>query len=138
MYHHIRSATHNGLEAGDTLSRRKGPATHVGIYLGTGWLGQPQVFHSTPERGPHISSLEDFLQGNPLLNVEKPQPMQRAGILARVHDELRNPAPHDLLSNNCQHVVNRVVNGESFSEGVRFAGLILAMMGLVMTMVMRK
>ena len=110
----------NDLEPGDVLSRSKGVAIHTGIYMGHGWQWQHKVFHLTPERGPHISSLEKFLDGNSLSEVEKVVSGAWPSILQRIQKELKTPAPYDLITNNCQHVTNRVAKGESSSGGVVF------------------
>ncbi|MEC4682535.1 MAG: lecithin retinol acyltransferase family protein [Nitrospirota bacterium] len=108
------------LEFGDIIFRMKGCFEHKGIYL-----GYNLVCHLTPVRGPHISTLEEFLDGNPILKIEKVLPSMRSLIMERVFAELRKAAPYDLVKNNCQHFVNRIVKGSSYSEGLAVGSLLL-------------
>jgi len=95
---------------GDVLKRRKGIFTHKGIYLGNG-----RVMHSLPARGVHLTSCAEFAAGH-TIRIRHLSEEQRRRILERLDTELSCGRNYDVLTNNCQHVVNRLRRGVSFSE----------------------
>ncbi len=96
---------------GDIVSRRKGLVMHKGIALGDG-----RVLHNTPFRGEHITSEEEFRNGQ-RLRVERLSRRKRERALAYA-DNLSS-ARYNLLTNNCEHTVHRVSSGSSHSPQVR-------------------
>lgn len=95
---------------GDVFKRRKGVFTHKGIYLGNG-----QVVHSLPGKGVHISSCAEFAAGH-TIRISYLSEEQRKCVMERVNNELLARREYKVLTNNCQHVVNRMRRGVSFSE----------------------
>lgn len=113
---------------GDKLTRPKGVFTHTGIYT-----GYDRVFHSTPERGPHISSLDEFAAGK-LVTVHPANDADRPAILARVRSELERQQQYDPVFNNCQHVSSRAEVGHATSEDLMAIALITTMLILAFLM----
>lgn len=113
---------------GDKLSRPKGVFTHTGIYI-----GHDQVFHSTPGRGPHISSLNEFAAGK-LVTVDPANDADRPAILARVRSELERQQQYDPVFNNCQHVSSRAQVGHATSEDLIAITLLTTMLILAFMM----
>ena len=111
------------LEAGDIVSRRKGIFTHKGIYLGGG-----RVFHSLPGRGAHISSCAEFADGR-VITIRNLDEEARLRVLENVYDEMLAARDYHPVLNNCQHVVNRVRRGFSYSEEMLASVLVVAAMG---------
>jgi Lecithin retinol acyltransferase len=112
-------------QPGDKLSRPKGLFTHTGIYIGFG-----RVFHSTDDQGPHVSSLADFADGNPV-TVHPANDADRPAILSRVRDELHHNRNYDLLFNNCQHAASRAAVGRASSEDLQ-AMVIISTLSLIL------
>lgn len=100
----------NNADPGDTLRRRKGPIWHKGYYLGGN-----SVLHITPEKGAHISSVEEFSAGKEV--IAEPQPRASQYItMTRAFEELRGQRPYNYWSNNCEHMLNRILYGKNQSE----------------------
>jgi len=113
---------------GDKLTRPKGAFTHTGIYI-----GYHRVFHSTPERGPHIVLFDAFAAGK-LVMVHPANNVDRAAVLARVRSELERQQQYDLVFNNCQHVTSRAEVGHATSDDLMAIALITTMLILVFLM----
>jgi hypothetical protein len=111
--------------AGDKLSRPKGAFTHTGIYVGYG-----RVFHSTPERGPHISTFDQFAAGK-LVTVHPANNADRTAILIRVRAELERQQKYDLIFNNCQHTSSKAAVGQAASEDLQAIAWISVMLMLI-------
>lgn len=113
------------LNFGDFLLRPKCLGiSHVGV-----WLGGGRVFHNAPGRGEHVSSVEEFAQGEPV--TVKATNADAACVSVRVHSRLSTPQPYDALSNNCEHTANHVVTGKAFSPQL-VAGVVV-LIALVLT-----
>lgn len=95
---------------GDVLKRRKGIFTHKGIYLGNG-----RVVHSLPGKGVHLTSCAEFAAGH-TIRIRQLSEARRLQVLQRLNEELSAGRAYDPFTNNCQHVVNRMRRGISFSE----------------------
>lgn len=108
---------------GDVLKRRKGFFTHKGIYLGNG-----RVVHSLPGRGVHLTSCAEFAAGH-TIRIRHLSEAQRKRVLERLNAELACGRDYDVLTNNCQHVVNRLRRGVSFSEELLVGALALVTAG---------
>lgn len=104
---------------GDVLKRRKGFFTHKGIYLGYG-----RVLHSLPGRGVHVTSCAEFAAGH-TIRIRRLSEAQRRRVLERLNAELAGDRDYAVLTNNCQHVVNRLRRGVSFSEELLVGALAL-------------
>ena len=111
---------------GSEVRRRKGPAEHVGIYLADDY-----VLQNTPERGEHATTIEGFTQGQIVTPTKIDMPLDE--LYARVKAVLANPRPYNLFTNNCEHTVTRVLEGETCSRQLQgwiatgvLAGLVVA------------
>lgn len=86
------------------------------------------VFHNTPERGEHLTTLEDALRGLDASQHAIPENVQAAAY-QRLMAAIRNPRPYDAFLNNCQHTVNRIVYGKAESrtlQGIVTIGVVSA------------
>ena len=99
----------NTLLIGTIVSRPKdGMVQHFGVVT-----GPDLVFHNTPERGEHESTVGEFAAGH------------RVAIRGRVHDlagfgrrvwwRRRNPHPYHFLDNNCEHTLSALIGRPSHS-----------------------
>lgn len=99
-----RFTSHHHFPVGSQLERAKGLGLvrHVGIYL-----GDDQVFHNSPGRGEHISSLSDFAQNQPVRMTAGPSPAALQTVF-RARQQATQPRPYSLLSWNCEHTARAV------------------------------
>lgn len=102
---------------------------HVGVLI-----GPDQVFHSTPTRGEHISSIREFSGGQPVRAVASGVPPEI--VLARVNARLARPQRYDLLSANCDHSATGVITGDATSPQLQ-AAAIAAMLAALAFMAFR-
>lgn len=117
---------------GSILTRAKGLVQHQGIYL-----GDDQVFENTPEAGERIGSLAEFAQGQPV-TIKKVIALSAHELYRRVHGAVNARRRYDLLTNNCDHAVTRIIDGEARSPqlvgwGLAFATVVLVLGGLAST-----
>ena len=96
---------------GDVLSRRKGLVQHKGIALGDG-----RVLHNTPFRGEHITSEAEFSAGQ-RVSVDRQSRLARSRALA--YAEHARSDRYNLLTNNCEHTVNRLTEGRAHSPQLK-------------------
>jgi hypothetical protein len=101
------------LQPGDVLSAPKamGLVQHLGVVVGPN-----QVLQNTPERGEHIATVEEFARQRPvrvLRTAANPVVVQ-----ARTQKALQQPRGYDLILNNCEHTVTKVLNGKPESQQV--------------------
>ena len=105
-------------ELADVVSRPKSAfdlIAHKGIVVGF-----DAVFHNTPERGEHISTLREFANGKRVSIIKRhPHPAQRHAILRRIRQQLAAPRGHDVFGYNCEHSVSRVLGLPAQSEQLR-------------------
>jgi hypothetical protein len=95
---------------GDILSRRKGLFTHKGVFLGKG-----KVFHILPGGSAEVCTWEQFAAGK-RVRVRELSDALRVRVLTAVTRELESGRRYHPLRNNCQHLVNRLYRGVSYSE----------------------
>ena len=113
------------LEPGDVVKRPKGVFEHQGIYLGNN-----RVFHNTPGKGEHVASFEEFADGHEV-SLKFAPAGNRGEVLARVYQAIENPRGYDPVLNNCEHTVNRMLEGNPRSRqlaGVGLFALVLAIL----------
>lgn len=103
----------NQLSMYDVLERPKWPVQHKGLYL-----GNRLVFHCTPENGEHISSLNEFCQGE-VITAHSSNLQSVFDIKLRLKERIRLKEPYRYLSNNCEHVVSRILAGEATSPKLK-------------------
>lgn len=98
---------------GDILTRPKFSfIDHAGVYLGNGL-----VLHNSPEKGEHVSDIDEFASGREV-GVTPTSPNAKAKIMERVQTTLRNPRVYDAPTNNCEHTVTRITEGRAYSTTV--------------------
>lgn len=81
------------------ISRPKvsGVGRHEGVLLPSG-----HVAHTTPDRGPHLCSLQDFSRNLPVV-IEKELPvMEHIPAIQSVRDLLKTKERYHLLNSNCE------------------------------------
>lgn len=83
---------------GTILARPKGPFTHWGVVTEFG-----TVFHNTPERGEHESSLSEFGAGNPISSPYRISYLH--GFFSRLNERRVQPRAYDAASWNCEDTV---------------------------------
>lgn len=105
---------------GDLLIRPKffNLVPHEGVFV-----GRNTVFHNTPVRGEHLSTLEDFAAGQEVT-------VQRTGadanaVSARFQKAIRNPQPYSALFRNCQHSASAVIKGVAMSPFAIISGILI-------------
>lgn len=101
------------LEPGDVLHRWKNGVWHLGIYM-----GNSLVLHNSPVVGERCSSVQEYAAGQQIW-AWRPESADRAEILRRAWDIVRNPKPYDHLTRNCEHTVFEAVEGEAKSPTVK-------------------
>lgn len=94
---------------GDILKKNKQGFLHYGIYVGNGL-----VFQNTPEKGEHDCSFQEFANGQPVTCISISQD-KREEVMSRLSQSLSNAKQYNLLFNNCEHTVTRIVVGQAFS-----------------------
>ncbi|MGE0622342.1 MAG: hypothetical protein AB7I04_02745 [Pseudomonadales bacterium] len=91
---------------GDVVSRRKGPFMHRGLVLADG-----RILHNSPFRGEHVVSESEF-RGGHRLHVSHTECPRRRRFAAAAEPGGRG---YNVLTNNCEHTVNRALTGEAKS-----------------------
>jgi hypothetical protein len=110
------------LQPGSVISCKKGFATHLGLVL-----DRDLVLHNNPTKGEHLSSIAEFSGGQPVQFVRHIvlTPLRRI----RIQEIITAPKQYALLTNNCEHTLNRVIEDRSSSPqilGVAVAALLFA------------
>jgi len=118
------------INVGDILTRPKFPGVdHMGVFAGNNL-----VCHNTPDKGEHISTVQEFADGQPMK-------VQRTGAdasktIPRINQRLANPKRYDLFRRNCQHTANEIVYGVAKSPIV--AAILFALALLLAGMLVRR
>ena len=109
------------------ISRQKaGMFRHVGVLLPDG-----RVAHCSPERGEHISTIEEFADGRDI-KIERAVPVANHwSTLQRVFSAMHAPKTYDLVTNNCEIFANRVTGQKEESPQLQGAVILLAMFALL-------
>lgn len=91
------------------------------------------VMHTTPERGVHVSTLEEFADGRPLELVAVPQSVEHQQMILETA-LLNEDQPYMLFNKNCQHFASHCYTHKAESpqlqQGVLLAGLVVAAFAL--------
>jgi len=98
----------DAIPPGSLISRGSFPVNHKGIYLENGW-----VFESTPEEGEHFSNIRRFAKGQPVHYRRLDIPV--SVLWARTQMAVATRHPYNLLANNCEHAVSRLLGGRARS-----------------------
>lgn len=101
------------LEVGDVIERPGFVVIHKGLYLGAN-----EVLHNVPEKGEHISSFEEFSEGK-VVRFSKVKDESRWSIVMKSKEAARLRRQYNVLANNCEHTVNRIINGVAESQQLR-------------------
>jgi hypothetical protein len=102
----------NAYPIGTMLSRPKdGLVLHWGVIT-----GPDLIFHNTPERGEHESSISAFAGGKRVTIRGRVQDLGAFG--RRVSLKKANPLPYHFLNNNCEHTLNALVGRPKASPQV--------------------
>lgn len=118
------------MNVGDILMRPKFPGVdHWGVFAGNNL-----VCHNTPDKGEHISTIQEFANGQPMK-------VQHTGadaskMIPRINQRLANPKRYDLFRRNCQHTVNEIVYGVAKSPLV--VAILFALALLLAGMILRR
>lgn len=110
---------------GDLLFRTKFPfVNHKGVVVGNGL-----VCHNTPERGEHLSTVQEFTAGQPVR-------VQRTGanpadVVSRANKVLADPKKYNPAFRNCEHTASEIIYGIAKSPFVLTALSILLIAGLL-------
>ena len=111
---------------GSILSIERNMYRHVGAYVGNN-----RVLQNTPSNGEEIVSLRKFADSAPVAIIV-PQQFCTRSFLDRAYAIALNPKRYDLLSNNCEHTISRALYGDSRSPQMLAAGVIAALVMLVL------
>lgn len=112
---------------GAILTRAKagGLIEHEGLYLGSG-----QVFHNTPERGDHISTLAEFAR-NQSIRIRRTDGRLVPPALIRARQLAWMNRRYDVATYNCQHSVRKALGCTVESpqaQGWTIAGFVLLLL----------
>lgn len=107
------------IPAGALLSAPKRFVSHVGLYLGNGL-----IFHNNPEKGEHISSIDEFSWGQPVRIMRILTGQELLGALQRASQILSAPKRYDALTNNCEHTLSRALGKAQSSPQLQSIGVI--------------
>ena len=111
---------------------------HPGIVLGKDYWGTVWVIHNHYQIGhPQIVTFDEFALGCQVFYDKRPVFYNRAQIIERAIYHWQNKREYSWLFNNCQHFVNKITQGKSYSETVdrvsenaMLAGGVLSLIGL--------
>ena len=95
-------------------SKLTGLGDHVGVLQPDGY-----VFHTTDDKGPHLTTFEGFSAGRNVEVVEEIPMHKHWEAKARIQHELFARHAYHLLTNNCEIVANRVAGKPAESKQVR-------------------
>jgi len=78
--------------------------THVGLYIESA----RQVFHNSPGRGEHLSTLDEFSEGKQI-TFEEVNSINYQTVVNRINSSLANPQNYDLVKFNCEDSVYKIL-----------------------------
>ena len=104
---------------------------HWGIVLPSGL-----VAHCTPERGEHISSIEDFCDGAAVSFTQNIPTHLHSQVIANIKNAMNSPRAYHLTANNCETFVNRMITAIPQSPSVVAVAIVslLALLAIRMAM----
>jgi hypothetical protein len=92
-------------------NKMSGLVAHAGLEL-TFELGEQLVLHRNPENNTHISTIEEFSDGEVL--VKKTTIIATQAIVDRINKRLSTNFKYS-LADNCEHLVSEVLTGRATS-----------------------
>jgi len=109
------------------ISRQKaGMLRHVGVLLPDG-----RVAHCSPDRGEHISTIEEFADGRDV-KIDRAVPIvDHWPTVQRIVSAMQTPKAYDLVTNNCEIFANRVTGQKEESPQLQGAVILLAVFALL-------
>ncbi len=119
------------IRVGDVLTRPKALiVTHVGVAVAPNL-----VLQNTPEKGEHLTTVQEFSAGKPVI-------LHRTGanpatVVARAQAVISNPQKYDLIQNNCEHTVTKVIQGIAQSSQLAVF-VMVALVGGVLLLASKK
>jgi hypothetical protein len=116
---------------GDILMRPKLPCLeHIGVAIGNGL-----VCHNTPERGEHVSTIQEFAAGQPVkVQHTAANPL---GVVSRANKILANPKKYDPVHRNCEHTTFEILHGVAKSPFVLVV-ISLIILGGILWLLLRR
>jgi len=103
---------------------------HVGVVV-----PQNMVLHNTPERGEHVSTVQEFAAGQ-AVRVQKTG-SNSADVLSRANKVLADPKRYNPAFRNCEHTAFEVISGVAKSPFVLAVVGILLFIGLLVWLLRR-
>ena len=95
---------------------------HVGI-----WFSDGRVAHCARRRGEHISTIDEFAAGHDV-TIERMVPLhEHAATLARIAEAMRSPKAYDIVNNNCEMFVRRMLGEKVESPQLQGAILVIGL-----------
>jgi hypothetical protein len=103
---------------GDLLIRPKllGLVQHVGVVI-----GRNAVFHNNPQKGEHVSTIEEFAAGQDV--TVQPTGIDPDLVSHRTRQALTNPKSYHPLWRNCQHSASALIKGVARSPLAMVVGI---------------
>lgn len=99
---------------------------HLGVLLPDG-----QVAHCTPQRGEHISTVEEFANGQDV-KIERSVPAEKYWpTLQHLLSALCAPKAYHLVTNNCEIFANRVTGEKEESPQLQGAVMLVVLFAIV-------
>lgn len=92
-----------------------GLVAHAGIVLSFE-QGEQLVLHTNPDKNTHLSTIEEFLEGEKLVKKTSTNATQR--IVDRINRRLSSNFKYSVL-NNCEHLTSEVLTGRPTSEQLK-------------------
>jgi hypothetical protein len=99
-----------------------------GEHCGVLFMGN-LVAHNTPERGEHVSTLQEFAPGGKFRVVRHVLPEHFHESMHRIREAVQSPRTYHATKNNCQTFANRLTGEAPSSPAVEGVGL-LALAGV--------
>jgi|ERR1700690_1227003 hypothetical protein len=88
------------------------------------------VAHNTPERGEHVSTLQEFAPAGKFRVVRHVPPEHFQASMRRIQETVQSPQSYHATNNNCQTFANRVTGEAPRSPAVEGVGW-LALAGIL-------
>ncbi len=86
-----------------------GVLEHVGVLFSDALFSDDSVMHSTPERGTHRSTAEEFAQGHDVRIVREIPRELHWTVLQRAYWIEMNPRRYEVFGSNCVDFVNWLI-----------------------------
>ncbi|MBC3810081.1 hypothetical protein [Undibacterium aquatile] len=110
-------------------AKLSGLGDHIGILQPDGY-----VFHTTDDKGPHMTTLQGFSAGRQVEIVEEIPMHKYWEAQARIQSELFSGKAYNLLNNNCEVVANRIAGNHPESRQVAFWLMALMLAGVAVVL----